>query len=162
MQETRVQSLEDPLEKRMEPTAVFLPGNPTDRGFWQGIHKESDTTEHIRACARAHTHTHTCAHTCAHAHTHTRTHTRVHMHACTRTHTRVRAWAHTRTHTYTHARTHAHTHMRTHTHAHTHTHTHTHTRTVHSQPQLHHSLCVCLWESDFTSLYLNLSLCKIS
>ena len=58
--------------------------------------------------------------------------------------------------------THSHTHTCAHTCAHAHTHTHTHTRTVHSQPQLHHSLCVCLWESDFTSLYLNLSLCKIT
>ena len=76
MQETRVQSLEDPLEKQMEPTPVFVPGNPMDRGFWQGIHKESDTTECILACTRAHTHTH--AHTHAHARTHTHTHTHTH------------------------------------------------------------------------------------
>ena len=61
MQEMRVQSLEDPLEKQMEPTPVLLPGNPLDRGFWQGIHKEWDTTERIRsgtgACTCTHTHT---------------------------------------------------------------------------------------------------------
>ena len=85
MQETRVQSLEDPLEKQMEPTPVFVPGNPMDRGFWQGIHKESDTTECIRACTRAHTHTRT--HTHMHTHMHAHTHTRMHAHTHTHTHT---------------------------------------------------------------------------
>ena len=37
MQEMRVPSLvwEDPLEKEMQPTPVFLLGNPMDRGAWQ-------------------------------------------------------------------------------------------------------------------------------
>ena len=26
---------EDPLEKECQPTPIFLPGNPTDRGAWQ-------------------------------------------------------------------------------------------------------------------------------
>ena len=39
MQETWVQTLgrEFPLEKGIQPTPVFLPGNPTDRGTWQAI-----------------------------------------------------------------------------------------------------------------------------
>ena len=39
VQETWVRPLgwEDPLEKEMATTPVFLPGNPTDRGAWQAI-----------------------------------------------------------------------------------------------------------------------------
>ena len=58
MQETRVQSLgrEDPLEKGMATTPVFLPGKSHGQrslaGYSPWGHKESDATE------RAHTHTH--------------------------------------------------------------------------------------------------------
>ena len=51
MQETRVRSLsqEDPLEKEMEPTPVFLPGEPHGQRslvvFSPRGCKESDTTE---------------------------------------------------------------------------------------------------------------------
>ena len=53
MQETQVQSLgqEDPLEKGMQPTPVFLPGDVHEQrslvGYspWDG--KESDTTEQL-------------------------------------------------------------------------------------------------------------------
>ena len=38
-----------PQKRKWQPTPVFLPGNPIDRGTWQamvhGISKESDTTE---------------------------------------------------------------------------------------------------------------------
>ena len=39
MQETRVSSLgqEDPLEKQMQPTPVFLLGKSMDREAWQAI-----------------------------------------------------------------------------------------------------------------------------
>ena len=53
VQETRVQSLgqEDPCECKGQPTPVFLPGKPLDRGAWQvtvhGMAKYSDTTEQI-------------------------------------------------------------------------------------------------------------------
>ena len=76
MQETRVHSLgrEDPLEKDMATTLVFLPGeshgqkslagymNKTDPSPWG--RKELDTSEQL-PCARARTNTHT------HTHTHT-------------------------------------------------------------------------------------------
>ena len=126
----------------MEPTAVFLPGNPTDRGFWQGIHKESDTTEHIRACARAHTHTHTHAHT--HVHTHTHTHAHTHAYTCMHAHAHTRACAHG--HTHAHTRTHTRAHMHTHTCARTHMHTRTHTRT--------HTRAQCIHSPSFTTLYV--------
>ena len=52
MQETQVRSLgqEDPLEKEMQPTPVFLPGkSPGQRGAWWAMDhsatKESDRTE---------------------------------------------------------------------------------------------------------------------
>ena len=36
--------------RKRQPTPVFLPGKPMDRGPWQarvnGVHKESDRTEH--------------------------------------------------------------------------------------------------------------------
>ena len=37
--QTHVQSLgwEDPLEKKWQPTPVFLPGDPMDRGAWRAI-----------------------------------------------------------------------------------------------------------------------------
>ena len=53
MQETRVQSLgwEDPLEKGMATTAVFLPGEFHGQGSLAGYspwgHKESDRTEQL-------------------------------------------------------------------------------------------------------------------
>ena len=58
MQETRVQSLaqEDPLEKEMQPTPVFLPaeshGQRSLVGYSPGGWKELDTTE------RLHVHSH--------------------------------------------------------------------------------------------------------
>ena len=48
---TQVPSLgqKDPLEKKWQPTLVFLPGESPGRGTWQtavhGSHKELDTTE---------------------------------------------------------------------------------------------------------------------
>jgi len=37
-----------PWRRKWQPTPVFLPGNPMDRGAWQtaahGVAKESDTT----------------------------------------------------------------------------------------------------------------------
>ena len=51
MQETRVRSLgwEDPLEKGMAPTPVFLPGKAHEQRslvvYSPWIHKELDTTE---------------------------------------------------------------------------------------------------------------------
>ena len=53
MQETRVQSLgwEDPLEKGMATTPVFLPGESHGQKSWVGyspwVHGESDTTERL-------------------------------------------------------------------------------------------------------------------
>ena len=45
--DTQVQSLgqEDPLEKGWQPTPVFLPENPMDRGAWQVA--ELDTAEQL-------------------------------------------------------------------------------------------------------------------
>ena len=60
MQETQVQSLgwEDPLEKGMAPTLVFLPGKfhrqRSLAGYSSRDHKESNMTERL-----THTHTHT-------------------------------------------------------------------------------------------------------
>ena len=54
MQETWVQSLggEDPLEKEMASTRVFLPGKPHGRrnqaAAAHEVEKESDMTEHAR------------------------------------------------------------------------------------------------------------------
>ena len=47
MWETQVQPLvqEDPLEKGMATTPVFLPGESHDRGCSPRGHKESDVTE---------------------------------------------------------------------------------------------------------------------
>ena len=51
LQETQVRSLgqEDPLEKEMAPTPIFLPGKPHGQrsllGYSPWDHKESDTTE---------------------------------------------------------------------------------------------------------------------
>ena len=62
MRETRVQSLgqEEPLEKGMAPTPVFLPGESHGQRSLEGYspwdHKESDMIER-------HTHTHTHTHT---------------------------------------------------------------------------------------------------
>ena len=43
-----------PLEKRTQPTAVFLSGKSHDRGAWRGtvhaVAKEVDTTEHTLLC----------------------------------------------------------------------------------------------------------------
>ena len=53
MQETRVQSLgqEDPLEKGMEPTSVFLPGECCGQrslvGYSPGGHKMANMTEQL-------------------------------------------------------------------------------------------------------------------
>ena len=61
MWETWVRSLgwEDPLEKEMATTPVFLPGEPHRQrslvSYSPWGHKESDTTEWLSA----HTHTHT-------------------------------------------------------------------------------------------------------
>ena len=49
MQETRVGSLgrEDPLEKQMQPTPVFLPENPMDRGAWRAtVHRTAERVRH--------------------------------------------------------------------------------------------------------------------
>ena len=52
-QETQVQSLgrEDPLEKGMQPTPVFLPGESHGQrslaGYSPRSHKKSDTTEQL-------------------------------------------------------------------------------------------------------------------
>ena len=54
MQENWVPSLdqEDPLEKGMKPTSVFLPrefhGQRSLQGTVHGGHKELDTTEHLQ------------------------------------------------------------------------------------------------------------------
>jgi len=51
--ETRVRSVseEDPLEKKWQPTPVFLPENPMGRGDWRatvhGVAKKSDTSEQL-------------------------------------------------------------------------------------------------------------------
>ena len=64
MQETRVQFLgqEEPLEKAMAPTPVFLPGESHGQRSLEGYspwdHKESDMIERL-----THTHTHTHTHT---------------------------------------------------------------------------------------------------
>ena len=56
MQETRVRSLgwEDLLEKEMQPTPVFLPGESHRRrsmvGYSPWGHKELDTTEWLHLC----------------------------------------------------------------------------------------------------------------
>ena len=46
---------EDPLEKEMQPTPVFLPGKPLGQRGLAGYHpwgcKELDTTEHARSDA---------------------------------------------------------------------------------------------------------------
>ena len=53
MQETWVRSLglEDPLEKEMEPAAVFLPGKSHGQrslaGYSPWSHQESDTTDEL-------------------------------------------------------------------------------------------------------------------
>ena len=58
MQETRVRSLsqEDPLEKEMEPTPVFLPGEPHGQRslvvFSPRGCKESDTTKQLSMHSR--------------------------------------------------------------------------------------------------------------
>ena len=55
-----------PWRRKWQPTPVFLLGNPTDRGPWQAtVHgiAESDTTEWLSTCTRAHTHTHTHTYT---------------------------------------------------------------------------------------------------
>ena len=49
MQETRVESLgwEDPLEKKWQPTPVFLPRNPIDRGaWWAAVHRIAKIVGH--------------------------------------------------------------------------------------------------------------------
>ena len=92
MQEMWVRSLRQevarkrPWERKWQPTPVFLPGNPMDRGVWQAtVHevgrKELDTTEHAHAYKHTHTHTHTHTHsqrvghnwTCACSQTHRHT-----------------------------------------------------------------------------------------
>ena len=61
--ETQVPSLgqEDPLEKEMATTPVFLPGKFHGQrslaGYNPGGHKELDETERARTRAHAHTHT---------------------------------------------------------------------------------------------------------
>ena len=75
-QETQVQSpsQEDPLEKEMTPTAVFLPGKSHRQrslvGYSPWSCKELDMTEQL-----SHTHTHTLSHTHTHTHTLSLTHT---------------------------------------------------------------------------------------
>ena len=55
MQETQVQSLdrEEPLEKEMVPSPILLPGKSHGQrslvNYSPQGHKESDTTNHIRA-----------------------------------------------------------------------------------------------------------------
>ena len=47
----QVQSLgwEDPLEKKWQPTLVFLPGNPMDRGAWQAaVHRISQNLTQLK------------------------------------------------------------------------------------------------------------------
>ena len=46
VQETQVWSLgqEDPLEKEVQPSPVFLPREPMDRGAWRATGHELDTT----------------------------------------------------------------------------------------------------------------------
>ena len=62
-QETRVRSLgqEDPLEKAMETTPVFLPGKSHGRrsmvGYNPWDHKSLDMAEQLSMCACTHTHT---------------------------------------------------------------------------------------------------------
>ena len=55
-QETGVWSLgqEDPLEWKWQPAAVFLPGNPMDRGAWQAT---------VHGFAKSRTRLSTTAHT---------------------------------------------------------------------------------------------------
>ena len=66
MQEMQVQSLgrKGPFEKERQPTPVFLPGNPMDKGAWQatfhGVEKELYTTHqtkqqkhhHLKGCQK--------------------------------------------------------------------------------------------------------------
>ena len=79
-----IQSLgqEDPLEKGMQPTPVFLPGKAHGQrslvGYHPRGHQDLDTTEPLGARARTHTHTHTHSHTLTHSHTHTLTHSHTH------------------------------------------------------------------------------------
>ena len=74
VRETQVQSLslEDPLEKEMQPTPIFLPrtfhGHRSLAGYSPWGSKDPDTTEQL-------THTDTHTHMWAHTHTHTHTHT---------------------------------------------------------------------------------------
>ena len=64
MQETWVLSLgwEDLLRREWQPTLVFLPGNPMDRGAWRamvhGVAKSwTQLSDAMPAHAHAHTHT---------------------------------------------------------------------------------------------------------
>ena len=62
---TQVPSLgqKDPLEKKWQPTLVFLPreshGQRNLVGYTPWGHKELDTTEHTCTYTHTHTHTHT-------------------------------------------------------------------------------------------------------
>ena len=65
MQDTWVKSMdrEGPVRREWPPTPVFLPeesrGQRSLAGYSPRGHRESDTTEQLSMCARAHTHTHT-------------------------------------------------------------------------------------------------------
>ena len=59
MQETQVQSLgrEDPLRRKWQPTAVFLPENPMDKGaWWVTVHGVAKSWTQLSMHAGTHTH----------------------------------------------------------------------------------------------------------
>ena len=65
MQEAQVQSLgwEDSLEGAWQPSPVFLPKNPIDRGAWwptvHGVKKSQTQLKQLNTNTDTHTHTHT-------------------------------------------------------------------------------------------------------